>query len=404
LWLKFRKIRAATRGILAAGDCKSGNEFMNFLSILQLPIIVFVFYIVPYLLALIVIVFVHEFGHFYVGRLCGVQVKAFSIGFGKEIFGFNDRHGTRWKFCWIPLGGYVRFEGDANVSSKPDQSEESSPRSLQAATVWRRMAIVAAGPAANFILTIVILTLAYAWLGTQFNEPRVDGLLDGGPAKTAGLQTGDYVRKLDGQNISSFSDIPEAMVLRDASPITLQIERNGLLSEIQVTPQIKNVPDGFGGTLHQSLLGITHESSKDPEVRHSLPTAFVIANQKTWFLCKTTLRFLGKVIMGTESSRQLHGPAGAAKVAGEAMSQGAWSFIFFIALISASIGLINLFPIPMLDGGHLVFYAIEALFGKPVSPEAQEWSYRIGLSAILMFMIFVTLNDLGGFAAMQFGT
>jgi regulator of sigma E protease len=376
---------------------------MTLMSILQMPFIAVIFYVLPYLLALIIIVFIHEFGHFYVGRLCGVNIETFSVGFGKEIFGFNDRHGTRWKFCWIPLGGYVRFEGDANAASLPSADIVHMPGSLHAAKLWKRMAIVAAGPMANFLLTIGILTFAFTWFGTQVNEPRIDGVTQDGPARAAGIQAGDFIRKIDGQTITSFGQIPEAMILRDATPIQLQIERAGRLIDISLVPQIKETPDGFGSTVRTSLLGVMHEAVKDPEVRHSLPKAFVMAIDKTWFLCKTTLRFMGKVILGAERSDQMHGPLGAAKIAGDAVSQGGWSFIFFIALISASIGLVNLFPIPMLDGGHLVFYMIEGLLGKPVNPVAQEWSFRIGLSVILMFMIFVTINDLGRFAAMQFG-
>lgn len=379
---------------------------MNILSLFQTPYIAVVFYVLPYLLALIIIVFVHELGHFYVGRWCGVNIETFSVGFGREIFGFNDKYGTRWKFCWIPLGGYVRFAGDANATSLPDRSAVGQPGTLQAAKLWKRMAIVAAGPAANFVFSILIFTAAYTLIGTVVSEPRVDTVTDDGAAKAAGLLPGDIIRKIDGKNITSFFDIQEAMILRGEKPVNLEINRGGSSVSVTLVPHIKEVDDGFGSTVRTSLIGIGHEFNKDSKeaVRLSLPAAFNKSVERTMFFVGTTLRYLGKIIIGSERSNQLHGPLGVAKIAGDVASQGIWPFITFIGIISVSIGLVNLFPIPMLDGGHLVFYMIEGVFGKPVSPQAQEWSFRIGLSVILMLMIFVTFNDIGRFAAMHFGT
>jgi regulator of sigma E protease len=379
---------------------------MTALSILHSSYVAVVFYALPYFLALIAIVFIHEFGHFYVGRLCGVKAEVFSVGFGKEIFGFYDRHGTRWKFSWIPLGGYVKFAGDANAASLPKFNSEPTPGSLQAATLWKRMAVVIAGPLANFILAIAIFTMAFAWIGAQVAEPRVDGVTDDGAAKVAGLQSGDFVRKIDGQKITSFFEIQEAMILRGEKPVALEVERGGSLLKIDLTPRVKEIDDGFGSTQRTSLIGISHDFTKDPKEphRYSLSEAFSKSVGRTIFISQTTLRYLGKIILGSERSNQLHGPLGVAKIAGDIAAQGIWPFITFIGFISVSIGLVNLFPIPMLDGGHLVFYAIEGLIGKPVSPQAQEWSFRIGLSVILMLMIFVSFNDIGRFAAMGFGT
>jgi regulator of sigma E protease len=379
---------------------------MNLISIMQMPYNAIVFNLVPYLLALIIIIFIHEFGHFYVGRLCGVNIETFSVGFGKEIFGFNDRYGTRWKFCWIPLGGYVKFQGDANAASMPKANVEHAPGSLHAAALWKRMAIVAAGPIANFLLAIAIFTVAFAWFGTYASEPRIDGIKAESAAKISGLMAGDYVRKVDGKDITTFSEIQESMILRGEDPVTLVVERGGQMMTFTIKPQVIEEPDNFGSTVRKSLIGITHDSSKDPQVakRMSIPSAFVAAVERTYFVSKTTLRYLGKIILGVERSNQLHGPAGAAKMAGDYASLGVWPFITFIALISVSIGLVNLFPIPMLDGGHLVFYFLEAIMGKPVGPVAQEWSFRIGLSVILMFMIFVTTNDIGRYVSMWIGS
>ncbi len=377
---------------------------MSYLSIFEAPLIVVVFYALPYLLALIVIVFIHELGHFYVGRLCGVAIETFSVGFGREIFGFNDSHGTRWKFCWIPLGGYVRFQGDANAASLPSNDGEYRPNSLQAAKLWKRIAIVAAGPLANFVLSIFIFAFAFMFVGIPISEPRIDDLTVDGAAKSAGLLPGDYIRKVDGEKVNSFTDIQEKMILRGESPVALEIDRFGETINVIITPRVKEVPDGFGSTMRMSLIGVTHDGTKDAVASEKLGpvAAFSKATERTYFIAKTTLRYLGKIVLGSEKSNQLHGPLGAAKIAGDYASAGIWAFVTFIGLISVSIGLVNLFPVPMLDGGHLMFYFIEAIFGRPVSPQAQEWSFRIGLSVILLFMIFVTTNDLGRFAAMRF--
>lgn len=378
---------------------------MNLMSILEAPVFALVFYILPYLLALIVIVFVHEFGHFIVGRWSGVTIEAFSLGFGREVYGFNDKHGTRWKLCWIPLGGYVRFKGDANAASLPSAEAVHIPGSLQSATVWKRMAIVAAGPIANFILSIVIFAAAFSIIGIPLSEPRIDSVTEDGAAKAAGLLPGDYIKKVDGHPIQTFTDIQEKMILRGEIPVTLELDRAGQVINVTIIPHLKDVDDGFGSTVRTSLIGIGHDGTKDKVLSQRLSPVAALSKgvERTYFIGLTTLRYLGKVILGSENSNQLHGPIGAAKLAGDFAAHGVWAFATFIGLISVSIGLVNLFPVPMLDGGHLVFYAIEALLGKPVSAQAQEWSFRIGLSVILLFMIFVTTNDLGRFAAMHFG-
>ena len=382
------------------------NSSMNLLSVLQAPLSGIVFYVLPYIVALIVIIFIHEFGHFYVGRLCGVKIETFSVGFGKEIYGFNDRHGTRWKFCWIPLGGYVRFQGDANAASLPSSAAVPLPGNLQAAKLWKRIAIVAAGPIANFFLAIVIFTAAFTWFGVQVNEPRVDGISTDGAAKAAGILPGDFIRTVDGKPIASFIEIQESMILRGQEPVALGVERGGAILNFTIIPHIKEIDDGFGSTVRTSLIGISHDYAKDPKEtkRLSLVAAGSKAIERTVFVCKITLRYIGKIILGSERANQLNGPIGTAKAAGDTASQGIWPFVTFIALISVSIGLVNLFPIPMLDGGHLVFYFIEAILGKPVSPVAQEWSFRIGLSMILMLMVFVSFNDVGRIVAMKFGS
>ena len=363
---------------------------------LSIPGVMVVFSILAYLLAILVIVFIHEMGHFLVGRWCGVRIEAFSLGFGKEIWGFNDKHGTRWKFCWIPMGGYVKFEGDANAASMPDFSSAHSPTSLPGAKLWKRFLIVAAGPVANFLLAIAIFASAYMFVGSPVNEPRVDDVLAGSAAEQAGLKTGDFIRSIDGAPIGSFGEIQDAMLLHGEVPIALVIDRAGQMQDITLTPKFAEVDDGFGGKVMKTQIGIVHDGKLDPQsnVKYGPVEAVAKASRQTWLMVETTLRYVGKVFQGTESTSQLHGPLGVAKVAGEAAVQGPWTFIAFIGFISVSIGLINLFPIPILDGGHLLFYIVEAVIGRPVSAAAQEWSFRIGLTAILMLVVLVTVNDI----------
>ena len=364
--------------------------------VLHFPAYAVLVSLLAYMLAVVVIVFFHELGHFLVGRWSGVKVEAFSIGFGREVFGFTDKHGTRWKLGWLPLGGYVRFEGDANAASQPDLLAKPGPTSLQGAKLWKRFLIVLAGPVANFILAIVIFALAFMLVGVPVSQPRVDEVLDGGAAKAAGLMAGDMIRKIDGQDIKSFADIQDAMMLRDPTPAALVVERNGQMLDITLTPRIVEIEDSIGSKVRVTQLGIRHDGKLDPETSEKLgPVAAVEKGaEQTWLVSKTTLRYIGKIFTGAESASQLHGPIGVAKVAGDTASNGVWYYISFIGLISVSIGLINLFPIPMLDGGHLLFYLIEAVLGRPASPTAQEWSFRIGLSAILMLMVLVTTNDI----------
>ena len=352
-----------------------------------------------YVVAIIIIVFFHELGHFLVGRWCGVKIDAFSIGFGKEIWGFNDRHGTRWKFCWIPLGGYVKFEGDANAASLPSSGSKASATSLQGAKLWKRFLIVLAGPAANFLLSIAIFAAAYMAFGQMISEPRIDEVLADGAAKQAGLQVGDYIRKIDNTDVHNFAEIQDLMVLRGVTPMTLVVERAGQKLDLTLTPKLADVDDGMGGKVQMTQIGIKHDGKLDPQGVVSVGPIEALGKgaERTYFVAQTTLHYVGQVVLGKASSNQLHGPIGVAKVAGDAAILGIWPFAILIGLFSVSIGLINLFPIPMLDGGHLLFYLIEAVSGRPISPTAQEWSFRIGLSAILVLLVLATTNDASSF-------
>ncbi len=380
---------------------------MEFLNMLHLPFSTLLFYAVPFLVALTIIVFIHELGHFLVARWCGVDVEAFSIGFGKEIFGWNDRQGTRWKVAWIPLGGYVKFRGDANAASLPDataaENAKADPGNFHGKALWQRAAVVAAGPIANFILAVFIFAAAFMVVGAPVLEPRIDEVVAGSAAEQAGLRKGDLVTSLDGRSISDFSQLQQSVMMRGGEPLVLGIDRNGEKLNVTVTPQIKEEPDGFGGTMRIGLLGVRHNPEGGAKFERMGPLQALEAGvSRTWLIIEATFRYLGKMVTGRESPDQLGGPIAMAKAAGDAASVGWAQFVSIIAFLSVSIGLINLFPIPMLDGGHLVYYAIEAVRGKPLGERAQEWGFRIGFSLVIMLMLVGTMNDLVRVATMWF--
>ena len=367
---------------------------MELSSLVNLPL----GYILPFLVAITIIVFVHEYGHFQVARWCGVKVEAFSIGFGREIFGWFDKHGTRWKICWLPLGGYVRFEGDANAASMPGEvnvQEPRSPGNFHGKAIWQRALIVAAGPIANFILSIFIFTAAYSVIGVPYAEPRVDEVIAGSAAEQAGLKPGDFIRKVEGKDTKSFAAVQEIVWQKGGVPLAIVVERAGSTLDLTLTPRAQEVPDGFGGKIKIGLLGVEHDPATDKPLfeTYSVPMAFVKGVERTWYIISMTGNYVGKLFTGNESINQIGGPIAMAKGAGDTASSGGLAFISFVALLSVSIGLINLFPVPMLDGGHLAFYAVEALRGKPLGPNAQEWGYRIGFSFVVMLMLIGIWND-----------
>ena len=381
---------------------------MDILNFLHLPFSVSVLYALPFLLALLIIVFIHELGHFLVARWCGVDVEAFSIGFGKEITGWHDRHGTRWKLCWLPLGGYVKFRGDANAASMPDADVMArarlEPGNFHGKPVWQRAAVVAAGPIANFILAIGIFAAAFMIVGAPVREPRIDEVMPGSAAEEAGLQKGDLVLSIDGSAIRNFTDLQQKVVTRAGEELSVVVDRAGQQMTFAVVPKLREEPDGFGGKLRIGLLGVKHNPEGGVHYERMGPVAAIEAGAaRTWFIVESTFRYLGKVVTGRESADQLGGPIAMAKAAGDAASLGLFQFVSVIAFLSVSIGLINLFPIPMLDGGHLVYYAIEAVRGKPLGENAQEWGFRIGFSLVIMLMVVGTWNDLVRVATVMFG-
>jgi len=361
----------------------------------------FLGYLLPFLFVLTVVVFVHELGHFLVARWCGVAVKTFSIGFGPEIAGFTDRHGTRWRLSWIPLGGYVKFIDDENAASAGQKSlEQLSPEerkhSFQGKSLGQRAAVVAAGPIANFIFAILIFTAIFALFGERITAAKVDIVNPGSAAERAGFLPGDRVISIDGQTIGSFSEMQRIVGTSPDQPLHFVVDRGGKTVEITATPERKEITDHFGNTIRLGLLGIQRSASPDDWTlkRHDPVTAFGMAVKECYFVISRSLGYLYDVVTGREAADQLGGPIRIAQVSGQVATAGFVALLNLAAIISVSIGLLNLFPIPMLDGGHLLFYSIEAIRGRPLSESTQEIGFRIGLAFVLMLMIFATWNDL----------
>jgi regulator of sigma E protease len=358
--------------------------------------------IIGFLFVLTVVVFFHEFGHFLVARWCGVGVKAFSIGFGPEIFGFTDKHGTRWKLSWIPLGGYVKFIDDENAASAGGRkaferlTPEERKQSFQEKPLAARAAVVAAGPIANFVLAIAIFTAIFSLFGERVTAAKVDVVNPGSAAESAGFMVGDKVVSIDGQAIESFGEMQRIVGMSPNQPLHFTVDRGGKFVDITATPELKTITDRFGNEMRMGLLGIQRSASADDWTlkRHDPATAFVMAVKECYFVVSRSLGYLYDVVTGRESADQLGGPIRIAQVSGQVASAGFVALLNLAAIISVSIGLLNLFPIPMLDGGHLLFYSIEAIRGRPLSENTQEIGFRIGLAFVLMLMIFATWNDL----------
>ena len=362
----------------------------------------FLFMPVVFLFVLTVVVFFHELGHFLVARWCGVAVKVFSIGFGPEIAGFTDRKGTRWRLSYVPLGGYVKFIDDENVASASGRealerlSEEDRKRSFQAQSLPARASVVAAGPIANFILAIVIFTAIFAFFGERITAAKVDLVNPGSAAERAGFLPGDRVVSIDGTTIESFGEMQRIVSTSPDQKLTFVVERDGLQVQLVATPQRVETTDNFGNTFRLGLLGIQRSASAEDWTlkRHDPLTALWMAVKECYFIITRSLGYLYDVITGREAADQLGGPIRIAQMSGQIATLGLIPLLNFIAIISVSIGLLNLFPIPMLDGGHLLFYSIEAIRGRPLSENTQEIGFRIGLTLVLMLMVFATWNDL----------
>ncbi|OHD02716.1 MAG: RIP metalloprotease RseP [Sphingomonadales bacterium RIFCSPLOWO2_12_FULL_63_15] len=346
------------------------------------------------------LVFVHEFGHYIVGRWCGVKAEAFSIGFGPELLAWVDKRGTRWRLAALPLGGYVRFKGDMNAASQADpawlqMSAQDRAESFPAKPVWQRAAIVAAGPAVNFLFAILLLGgLAY-WKGDPVSPPVVQQVAPASAAEKAGLRPGDRIVSIMGRQIDSFTDIAPIVSLRPGEVLPYVIERDGQRTAMTIAAGERIEKDRFGNIYRLGQLGVMSDKVEFRDI--ALWEIPVIGTVRTGQMFVSAMDGLGQIITGRRSVKELGGPLKIADVSGQAAMMGLFGFLTFMALISINLGFINLLPIPMLDGGHLLFYGIEALQRRPVSPQVQEWAYRSGLALLMTVMVLVTFNDLSSF-------
>ena len=362
----------------------------------------FLGYVIPFLFVLTIVVFFHELGHFLVARLYRIKVLVFSLGFGPELLGYNDRTGTRWKLSAVPLGGYVKFFGDENAASVPDQdalsqlTDEERRHAFPTQPVAARAAVVVAGPLANFILAIVIFAGIFMFYGKQSTSARVDSVQAGSAAETAGFAPGDLVLSIDGRRVDSFADMQRIVGTSAGQTLQVEVDRGGRVVSLSAIPALKEIKDNFGNVHRIGVLGITRSMAPgDVKFERSGPiTALRQGVEETWFVIDRTLAYIGGVIVGREATDQLGGPIRIAQVSGQVASAGFVALMHLAAVLSVSIGLLNLFPVPLLDGGHLLFYGIEAVRGKPLSERAQEVGFRIGFAIVVMLMIFATFNDI----------
>ncbi|MCL7998282.1 RIP metalloprotease RseP [Brucella sp. 21LCYQ03] len=358
--------------------------------------------IIPFLFVLTVVVFVHEMGHYLVGRWCGIGASAFSIGFGPELIGFTDKHGTRWKLSAIPLGGYVKFIGDEDATSSPvgvdvsKLSPDEQSRAFPGQPVWKRAATVFAGPAFNIILTVVIFSVFFAMYGRQIADPLVAGVQPNSPAAAAGFEPGDRFISVEGQKITTFSDVQRIVSGRSGDELEFTVERGGKMVDLKATPALVERTDPLGNNVKMGAIGVetTQAVGNFRRIEYGLLESVGQAIVETGHIISRTGEFFQRFAVGREDKCQLGGPVKIANMAGKAASQGFDWLIQLTAMLSIGIGLLNLFPLPPLDGGHLVFYAVEAIKGSPVSVRAQELFYRVGFLVVMGFMGFVLFNDL----------
>jgi regulator of sigma E protease len=371
------------------------------LSILATPMSA-VLAVVSFLVVLSIVVFVHEFGHFIVARWCGVAVRTFSIGFGREIWGFTDRKGTRWRVAWIPLGGYVKFVDDENAASQP--SEDSLARmtpeerrgAFQTKAIWQRAAVVFAGPAANFLLAIMIYAAVNFLVGIHTIAPRIGEVKPGMPAAAAGFQAGDLITSIDGDTIEGFEDVQRIIAGNGERKLHFGIDRNGQKLVLEVTPTIKDLSDNFGGTFRRGMIGIT--PAANPETIETKKVGAIeavwLGVHETYQDIAQTLKGIGDILTRRQGADQMGGPILMAQVTAKVAGLGVEPMLRWIAFISANIGFLNLLPIPILDGGHLLFYAIEAVRRRPLSRRIQDIGFQIGIALVLMLMVYVNMNDI----------
>lgn len=389
-------------------------------------------YIVPFLLVLTLVVTIHELGHFWVAKACGVAIDRFSIGFGRPIFAWKDRSGVQWQICWLPLGGYVRFSGDDNAASVPDQEDLDDLRTQIVAQqgadavqkyfhfkpLWQRALVVVAGPVANFALAIVLFAVLLGTIGERVSPARVDMVEPGKPAALAGFQVGDQIKQAAGRTIRSFADLQQIIMLRADVPVKFVIDRGGREVILTATPVRQQITDPMGSKHLVGVLGFGYiqKASDQTWTRYGPIEALALGAERTWSVLDTTVFYLGRVVTGKESASQLGGPIGIARASGAVAQAGAEgapdlgmqilgslvALMGLAAVLSVGIGFMNLLPVPILDGGHLLFYAYEAIARHPLNAEIQAMGYRIGMALLLSLMVFATWNDLQQLQLFQF--
>jgi len=364
---------------------------------------ILVSFIIPFIILLTVVVFIHEYGHYYFARKYGVGITDFSIGFGKELFGFNDKSGTRWKFCAIPLGGYVKFFGDRNVFSQAEQEEllreynkEDREKLFVVKPLYQRSLIVAAGPFANFLLAIVIFAFIYMFAGKDFTPAQIQDVQPKSPAYEAGIKSGDLIQSINNREVKSITEVSTFINASSSKNIDIKVLRNGTELTLKVKPKFIQGKDSLGNQINKKIIGIKIAPLNEEINRQRLgpATALFYAVKETWFVIEASWEFIISMFKGTGDTSQLGGPIKIAKITGQVAKFGVVAFLSIMAYISISLGFINLLPIPMLDGGHLMFYAFEKILGKPLTQRTQEGFFRIGLFLLLSLMFFTTFNDL----------
>jgi len=360
-------------------------------------------YIIPFLILITIVVFIHEYGHYYFAKKYGVGITDFSIGFGKEILSWNDKSGTCWKICWIPLGGYVKFFGDRNVFSESEQLEvinkynqEDREKLFILKPLHQRAIIVAAGPFANFVLAILIFAIINMTVGKDMTPAVISEVQENSPAFVAGMKKNDRILSIDDNKVESVLQVSTFINTSTSETIEFLILRNDQATSILVKPKLVDGKDSLGNSAKKRIIGIKLSPLNNEFKKQPLgpSKAIYYSVKEVWFVIVTSLNYLGKMIVGSADSSQLGGPIRIAKITGQISEHGLIPFFSIMAYISVSLGLINLFPIPMLDGGHLMFYLIEKILGRPLSQKTQEGFFRIGLFLLLSLMIFVTFNDL----------
>ena len=360
-------------------------------------------YILPFVVLILIVVFIHEYGHYYFAKKYGVGVTDFSIGFGQEIFGWNDKSGTRWKICWIPLGGYVKFFGDRNVYSQADHKEilekyndEEQKKLFILKPLYQRTLIVFGGPLANFLLALVIFFSIYTFVGKDFTPAVINEVQKDSPAMTGGLKQNDVILEIDGNKVESIMDVSKFITMSTDEIIDFKVKRSYDELILKIKPNIVPGEDNLGNKLNKRIVGIKLGAYNN-EINHvKLGPAQAIyhAAHEVYYVGVSSLKYIGAMIFGKADTSQLGGPIRIAKISGQVAEFGVLAFISMMAYISISLGLVNLFPIPMLDGGHLMFYAFEKVLGRPLSQKTQEGFFRIGLFLLISLMFFTTFNDL----------